>query len=265
MRPAVVTFLSAKNERVIARAAAAVAAVGARIDVEVLRVRTQCLPHRLRGRELRIWVRDPGLARERRIHARVHQVDRARRPVLPDEPVEDFGIDLIQAQQIRREMPADLRVVAGLDHESAGQLALHVHRPRVVLRKTARVFGLPVGDVAAVERFGNEERRLRPGWPAGVPVECGAGWKGRRGDVVSADEAVPVRASARVLDRSERARGTETSDRVGVHAVHSAQLVGSTPTAMPRTSSFFPSVPDLLPRTQTRRGGRPRPGWADSG
>ena len=119
-------------------------------------------------------------------------------------------------------MPADLRVVAGLDHESAGQLPLHVHRPRVVLRKTSRVFGLPVRDVAAVERFGNQERRLRPGRPTGVPVERGAGRKGRRGHVVPADEAVPVRASARVLDRSERARGTETSDRVGVHAVHSA-------------------------------------------
>ena len=67
--PRVVSLLSLKDERVIARSAAAVAAVSAGIDVEVLRVGTQRLPHRLCARELGIRVRDPGLARERRIHA----------------------------------------------------------------------------------------------------------------------------------------------------------------------------------------------------
>ena len=221
-----VPLLSSKDERVIARSAAAVAAVSAGIDVEVLRVGTQRLPHRLRAWELRIRVRDPGLARKRRIHARVHQVDGARRPVLPHEAVEDFGIDLIQAEQVCREMPPDLRVVAGLHHESAGQLPLHVERPRVVLRKATRVVGLPVGDVAAVERFGHEERRFRPGRPAGVPVERGAGGECRRGHVVPAEEAVPMGAPAGVLHRSERARGAQTGDGVVVHGCRRRPAAG---------------------------------------
>ena len=38
--------------------------------------------------------------------------------------------------------------------------------------------------------------RLRPGGPALIPVEGGAGREPRRRHVVSADEAVPVRAAA---------------------------------------------------------------------
>src|SRR5688572_29939055 len=126
-------------------------------------------------------------------------------------------------------MPPDLRVVTSLDHELTGQLTLHVERPRVVLRKATRVIRLPVRDVAAVERFRYQERWFRPGRPAVVPVECRAGRECRRGHVVSAEEAVPVRASAGVLDGSERARGTETSNRVGIHAVHDAEPRTETP------------------------------------
>ena len=176
-----IPLLPPEDERVIVRSSAAIAAVAAGIDVEVLRVGTQGLPHRLGARERRIRVRDAGLARHSRIHARVHQVDRACRPVLPHEAVEDFGIDLIQAEQVGREMPPELRVVAGLHHESARQLPLQVERPRVILRQAARVVGLPVGDAAAIERFRHEERRLRPRRPAGVPVERGAGGECRGG------------------------------------------------------------------------------------
>ena len=106
-------------------------------------------------------------------------------------------------------MPAELRVVAGFHDEAPRQLALQVERPGVVLRKPARVVRLPVRDVAAVSVFGHEERRRRPGRPALVPVERGAGRERRRGHVVAADEAVPVRAAAGVLHRPEGARAAQ--------------------------------------------------------
>ena len=231
----------------IVRSSAAIAAVGAGIDVEVLREGTQRLPHRLGARERRIRVRDPGLTRNSRIHARVHQVDRACRPVLPHEAVEDLGIDLIQAEQVGREMPPELRVVAGLHHESARQLPLHVERPRVVLRQPARVVGLPVRDAAAVERFRHEEGRFRPRGPAVVPVERRAGGECRRGDVVPADEAVPMRAATGVLHRAERARAVQTRDRVVVDGVDDSQARAETPR---------PRVVHRLPSGAARAGAR---------
>ena len=63
-------------------------------------------------------------------------------------------------------MPTELRVVARLHDESAGQLPLKVERPRVILRQTTRIVGLPVRDVAAIQRFGHEERwRRQAGQP----------------------------------------------------------------------------------------------------
>ena len=55
----------------------------------------------------------------------------APRAMLLDEPVEDVGIDLIEAQEVRGQVTAELRVVPGLHHEAARQLPLRVQRPRV--------------------------------------------------------------------------------------------------------------------------------------
>src|SRR5258708_30784155 len=106
-------------------------------------------------------------------------------------------MDLIQTEQACRERAPELRVVTRLHHEPSGELPLQVERPRVILREAAGIVGLPVRDVAAIERFRHEERRLRPGGPASVPVESGTRGKGGGGDGVAADETVPMRASPR--------------------------------------------------------------------
>src|SRR5258708_38861268 len=95
------------------------------------------------------------------------------------EGVEDWGIDLIQTGQACREMAPELRVVTRLHHEPSGELPLQVERPRVILREAAGIVGLPVRDVAAIERFRHEERRLRPGGPASGPR--GGGTRGEGG------------------------------------------------------------------------------------
>ena len=138
-------------------------------------------------------------------------------------------VDLIEAEEIRRQVTPELGVVAGFDDEAPGQLPLHVQRPRVVLGQAARVVRLPVGDVAAVQRLRHQERRLRPRRPAGVPVERGARREGRRGHVVAADEALPVRAAAGVLHRAEDARRAEPHDGLVVEAVDGAEARAEAP------------------------------------
>ena len=115
-----VTLLAFQHERVVARSSAPIAAIGARVDVEVLRKRSQGLPHGLRAWERRIWIGDVRLPRQRRVHARVHQIDGAGRPVLLDEAVKERGVDLIEAQEVRRQVSPELPVVARLYGEATG-------------------------------------------------------------------------------------------------------------------------------------------------